>query len=350
MRTGISLYMGSGLATNTQVIKKAHAAGASFAFTSLQIPEETGIDQANETRRLLQLCREANLNLIADISPRTLAKLGYSSLTELKGTGIDYVRLDFGFSAAETVELSHDFHIVFNASTISKQDILAWRSAGADFTRFAACHNYYPKPLTGLSIERVSDINRELSDLGFTTMAFIPGDKDLRGPLHESLPTVEAHRGDTADQLAIDALELLEAKTDVIMVGDPDLSTRAWQRLGELSQGYVSLRANIEEPYVYVRNQIHHDRPDSSAYVIRSQESRGYAQLAQRSFDPQPYKQRPLGSISVGNDGYARYAGELEIARCDLPHEGRVNVIGQITHDNLPFLPHINSGFGFKLV
>ena len=158
MRTGISLYMGSGLATNIQIIDKAHAAGASFAFTSLQIPEETDIDQASETRRLLQLCREANLNLIADISPRTLAKLGYSSLSELKGTGIDYVRLDFGFSAAETVELSHDFHVVFNASTISKQDILAWRSAGADFTRFAACHNYYPKPLTGLSIERVANI------------------------------------------------------------------------------------------------------------------------------------------------------------------------------------------------
>ena len=350
MRTGISLYMGSGLATNIQIIDKAHAAGASFAFTSLQIPEETDIDQASETRRLLQLCREANLNLIADISPRTLAKLGYSSLSELKGTGIDYVRLDFGFSAAETVELSHDFHVVFNASTISKQDILAWRSAGADFTRFAACHNYYPKPLTGLSIERVANINRGLSELGFTTMAFIPGDKTLRGPLYEGLPTVEAHRGDTADQLAIDALELLEAKTDIVMVGDPDLSTRAWQRLTELSRGYVSLRASIEDSYAYVRQQIHHDRPDSSAYVIRSQESRGYAQLAQRSFDPQPYEQRLLGSISVGNIGYARYAGELEIARCNLPHEERVNIIGKIADDDLPFLPHINSGFGFKLV
>ncbi len=50
--------------------------------------------------------------------------------------------LILGFQAKETLALSKGFHIVFNASTISHEDIIAWQAAGADFARFTACHNF----------------------------------------------------------------------------------------------------------------------------------------------------------------------------------------------------------------
>ncbi len=39
-------------------------------------------------------------------------------------------------------------------------------------------------------------------------------------------------------------------------------------------KGYVTLHADIRPGYEFERAIIHHDRPDSSEYVIRSQESR----------------------------------------------------------------------------
>ena len=42
---------------------------------------------------------------------------------------------------------------------VYKRQIQNWAAAGADFTRFAACHNYYPKPYTGLSLDRVKAVS-----------------------------------------------------------------------------------------------------------------------------------------------------------------------------------------------
>ena len=50
MRTGISLYFASGYEANAEVVAKAQAAGCHYAFTSLQIPEEEGIDYRTEAR------------------------------------------------------------------------------------------------------------------------------------------------------------------------------------------------------------------------------------------------------------------------------------------------------------
>ncbi len=134
MRTGISLYFASGYEANAEVVAKAQAAGCHYAFTSLQIPEEEGIDYRTEARKLLELCRKAEINLIADVSPATLSKLGVQKFDELAELGITYVRLDFGFDAAETVELSRKFHVVFNASTITK-DAHAFRRLDSRFSR-----------------------------------------------------------------------------------------------------------------------------------------------------------------------------------------------------------------------
>lgn len=183
MKTGISVYFGSGRATCERVIERAAAAGVSYAFTSLQIPEETGVDYGHEARHLLGLLRDAEISLIVDVGPDTPAKLGCDSIEGLAGLGISHVRLDYGFTVEETVALSRTFHIVFNASTVTRDEIAAWRAAGADLTRFAACHNYYPKRFTGLALNDIRRMNDFLRSQGFQVLGFIPGDGEQRGPL-----------------------------------------------------------------------------------------------------------------------------------------------------------------------
>jgi len=222
--------------------------------------------------------------------------------------------------------------VVFNASTIMEEELLEWKRYGADFTRFAACHNFYPKQFTALSLKQTKEMNQRLKYLGFTTMAFVPGNLELRGPLFEGLPTVEAHRG-RKDQVLLNMLELYyEGFCDVVLIGDVDVEEQDWKDIQCLSNDYVELKADILPSYDYVKDIIHHDRPDSSEYVIRSQESRQYKQ-----------------EIRPENENQAQIS-ELEIARIDLPWEDRVNIIGQVQETHMKYLPYIQKGLGVKLV
>lgn len=351
MQTGISVYFSDGIEHNERLIKRAQAAGAKYAFTSMHIPEEQGVDYERDARHILGLMHEGGISLIVDVGPETYEKLGCDSIDELYDLGITHVRLDYGFSVEETVRLSHTFHIVFNASTVTKAEISAWRAAGADFSRFAACHNFYPKQHTGLALEDVRHINDRLSAYGFEVIGFVPGDADLRGPLHEGLPMIEGHRYRRGDL----ALNMLEAAygtgCDIVLVGDPGLTDGSWERLRQLSAGYVDLKASLSEPYGYLYEQAHHDRPDSSAEIIRSPESRTTLRPSSGiAPDASAGASRPVGTVAVSNSGYLRYEGELEISRVDVPGDERMNVAGRVVPEDLRLLPYIRDGFGFRLV
>lgn len=348
MNTGISLYFSNKKEENDSVIRKAVEHGARYVFTSLHIPEEDNSDLRNRVRELADSCSKGGLQLMVDVGPETLEKLNVTQIDELQKIGISHVRLDYGFSPEETVRLSKKFQVVLNASTITKEDIQAWRRAGADFTRFAACHNFYPKEYTGLSIRKVREINQRLQYLGFTTMAFVPGSRRLRGPLYEGLPTVEQHRRQK-EQVLLNMLELYaEGLCDVALIGDLDVEEKDWRAIGCLSHGYVELKADILPEYTFVRDTIHHDRPDSSDWLFRSQESRYW----RRKIEARPEEQasRKRGSIAVSNEAYLRYMGELEIARMDMPGDSRLNVIGQVCQEDQIYLPYIRNGLGVKLV
>lgn len=146
------------------------------------------------------------------------------------------------------------------------------REAGADVTRFAACHNFYPKPYTGLALEDIARVNLRLAALGFEIMAFVPGDANVRGPVFEGLPTVEAQRG-RASKVALNMLELAHgADCDIVLVGDPDLSDAGWAQFAQVSAGYVDLQCELELSYAYVRGRFITTDPTraSSSLGLRS--------------------------------------------------------------------------------
>lgn len=245
MNTGISLYFSNGIKKNEELIRKAIKNGVKYAFTSLHIPEEEGIDYRQDIKRLLLQCKEGNLQLIVDVGPETLEKLGVKNTGELKELGITHIRLDYGYDAKETVQLSKSFYVVFNASTLKDEELTEWKRLGADFTKFAACHNFYPKKYTALSIQAVKEVNQRLKYLGFTTMAFVPGNLELRGPLKEGLPTVEAHRT-RKDEVLLNMLELyFDGLCDVVLIGDVDVKEESWKEIYGLSEDYVELKAQL---------------------------------------------------------------------------------------------------------
>lgn len=344
MEMGFSIYLGTDEVKNGHVIQKAIAAGMRYAFTSLHIPEEKVSDYRGVIKRLLATCREAGIQLIADISPHTLEKLACVDYDALLALGFDYIRPDFGYTDLEIVQLSKKFHLVFNASTLCVNHLKNWEKLGADLTQLTACHNFYPKPLTGLSLKRVGEMNRAFKALGMTTMAFVSGNLDYREPLFLGLPTVEDQRN---GDVFLNMLQLQGAgASDVVLIGDVDVTDDVWERIKAYHGGYVALNAEIKAGYDFVKERVHHDRLDSSDHVIRSQASRcEYDQIAKGEV-----LERNKGAIWISNAAYLRYEGELEIARVDLEADERVNVIGYVAEEDQKYLPYIKAGMGFKFI
>lgn len=350
MKTGISIYLSSGPEKNEEVIHKAHAAGVTYGFTSLHIPEEEYSDYKEKVIHLLKLCSCAGISLSVDVDNETPSRLGIAKMEDLLQYGVSSIRLDYGFTDSEVVELSKNFHIVWNASAVTLADIRKWEKLGADVSKFTACHNYYPKPYTGLSLSRVKEINAGLKAYGFETEAFVPGDKDFRGPLYEGLPTVEDHRNCKED-LCVNMLELYQAYSDIVLVGDVDLSEEGWSSLKSLSRDVIPLRADFYEEFddiaQSIRGRVSHERPDSSEYVIRSCESRSW--FKDMTIQPQNTIECRSGSICISNDGYLRYKGEVEICRLKRPADNRVNVIGRIKDKDIRLIPYIKNEAAFVI-
>ena len=348
MKTGISIYLSSGIEQNEEVIRKARAACASYGFTSLHIPEEDYDDYKKRVVELLKLTHDAGIEMTMDVEGDTPSKLGLSKMEDLLDYGVTSIRLDYGFSDDEVVKLSHSFNIVWNASTVNPFDIRKWEKLGADIDRFTSCHNYYPKPYTGLDLNDVRDINKTLKSFGYTVSAFVPGDKTFRGPLNLGLPTIEDHRK-TKDDLVANMMDLYGAYTDIVMVGDVDISDDNWNRLHDLSDGYIRLHATFYDGAGASRisGNINHERPDSSPYIIRSQESRAY--FKDINIPAVNTIECTEGTICISNDEYLRYKGEIEICRTRRPADSKVNVIGQIVPDDLKYLPYIKNGMGFVI-
>lgn len=55
------------------------------------------------------------------------------------------------------------------------------------------------------------------------------------------------------------------------------------------------------------------------------------------------------GDIIVVNDSYSRYKGELQIALKDFPNDGRRNVVGHLSTDDLFLLDYIKPWSTFEL-
>ena len=343
IKTGFSLYLGSGFEKNKEVIKKASKANMNTVFTSLHIPEESVADYGFEVKRILAECVKHDLNVMVDVSNNTIDKLKINSLTELKKWGFSHLRIDFGISLEEIIELSKEFYIVLNTSTITQTELETLKEMGADFSKFSSCHNFYPKPLTGISLEDCYKRNELLKQYGIETMGFVAGNLDTRGPLHVGLPTVENHRYQPVLKSMLDLSK--NGACDVVLIGDIDLKDETYQQIEDLSNGFINLKAKIDPDYHYLLDIIHYDRVDKSEHVFRSVQSRQnfYKTRVQKTSD------RVVGTLCVSNQEYLRYEGEFEIMKKDHPKDDRVNVVGQLDKEDIDYLFLIDNEIGIKL-
>lgn len=322
--------------------------GFSGLFTSLHIPEDDATLYRKRIKKLGELAKNNQLDLMVDISGGALEKAGFSidHLSELVTMGITGLRMDDGFSMETIADCSHQMQVGLNASTITENELTRLRQLAADFQNLSVWHNYYPRPETGLDRQWFFAKNEWLRQEGLTVQAFIPGDGEKRGPLKAGLPTLEEHRN--CLPLAA-ALDLEQLGVDFVYVGDPTLSAKslaqfkAWlgkQRILLTCQ----LFKNASQSTVL---GVHYNRPDVARDVVRSRESR---RKRVNEVQPLPSRIRELGAITVDNSLYGRYMGELQLCKRNLLADERVNVVGQLVEEDFSLLPFIGANQEFELV
>lgn len=349
---GFSVFLHDGVTERMLFyMKRMVESGFKGIFTSIHIPEDDDSKYYAGLQKLGSFAREHQVDLVVDISGSALEKIGisFSDLSPLREVGITGIRIDYGISMELVAQASREIKIALNASTISPENLDALKQYRANFANMEAWHNYYPRPETGLGKKAFAQQNLRLKEAGFRVMAFVPGDGEKRGPLFEGLPTLEKHRH--ARPLAA-ALELLaECQVDKVFIGDPSITDESMEQFAYLMErGGLLLHASPASDSFEGRSPIltdeHSNRMDAARDVIRSQEARLLKQLP---IAPHNTVERPLGSVTVDNEDYGRYAGELQITLKDLPKDERVNVLGRVRKSDRPLLAYCKPGQTFKI-
>jgi len=347
---GASLYLSEGLEKNLDFINRMHEAGVQTIFTSMHIPEDDPEDTLKVLKQITAKINKYNIELMIDVSSNTFDIYGVEK-TEAKefftDLGVSSLRMDYGFSYEEMKDLSADFKIVLNASTIDDEISDDLQVVGFDLSDITVCHNFYPRENTGLGRKFLYERNAYLHDKGFRIQAFIPGDQEKRGPVYAGLPTLEEHRQVDPLHAYLDLVE--NFYVDEVLVGDIEMSVASLKRLDHyIAEGVITLpTAEIYTEVLDIFYDEHVNRPDVAADVVRSSKCR--IVLADETIKPNNNNMsRPTGTITIDNDKYGRYAGEIQITKKDLKADERVNVIGKITDAAKSLLPFIQGRTKFK--
>ncbi|MCA1035369.1 MULTISPECIES: MupG family TIM beta-alpha barrel fold protein [Bacillus] len=333
---GISFYLNDPSAEER--IRDAGSKGVKRGFTSLHIPEEKG-ELAAAAKRLLSAAKESGIDVYADVSMNTPAHLGVADLFALKDLGVAGLRLDDFFDHHLIVSLAEEFKIAVNSSILFEEDLKNLLSRGLKPDRLIGWHNFYPRRETGLGESFFHDQNKLFKSLGIPLAAYIPSRGEKRGPLYEGLPTLEKHRH--AEPFAAYA-ELKAAGIDDIYIGDPDIGAGLLEDLLAYEEDSVMpLRAeNFTLP-----EGIYATRPDQARDAVRFMNT--------RTTDPVPplnCGKRDAGTITVDNEHYGRYKGEVQITLSDLPADERVNIAGRIIEEDRPLLSFIKPGQKIRII
>ncbi len=347
---GASFYLGYGL-DNLTYLRAARQAGVQRYFTSLHVTE---LDPRGMAVSLQSSVADlgAQAEVIADVSPRTFDALGArpDNLEPLAALGIRGLRIDYGFpleTIARMADNPFGIKVVLNASTVDPRVVEGVLPLG----RVEFWHNFYPRPETGLSFEWMVGQSQALRQLGFRVGAFLPWLPEARPPLGLGLPTVERHR---SLDVRLAAAELIRSGAiDTVVMGDPCADLTVLLALREMIEDrIIPLRVMVSElgPREQATvNALHTSRRDPSELVLRSATSRTMAAIGE-GVPARNCSARPRYTITIDNEGYQRYAGELQITLCDLPADERVSVVGRVVQEDWPLVDLVEPGGKFRLV
>ncbi|TDT72477.1 hypothetical protein EV215_0283 [Hypnocyclicus thermotrophus] len=351
-KLGISIYPEHAtFEKNKTYLNLAKKYGFTRIFTCL-LSSDGDLDTFKKT---ISYAKNLNFKIIADVSPAVLNKLGvdYDNLEFFNTLNVDGLRLDESYSGNEESIMTfnpYELIIELNASTGTKylENILSYHP---NLHKLTGCHNFYPKRLSGLSKENFIKSSLDFKKAGIRLAAFVNSQNATFGPwnISEGLCTLEEHRDLPIDTQAKDLF--YSDLIDDVIIANCFASEEELKKLSEINKELITLDIETEielsdTEYNIVFKELHYYRGDASNYTIRSTMPRiKYT----NSIPPKNTRDIQKGDVFIENDNYLRYKGELHIALQNIKNNGKSNVIGRISNNDLRFLDIITPWKKFKL-
>ena len=353
---GMSLYCGTEYSLDEikRQIDIGESVGINTLFTSLQLPEADAKVVLRDFPKMAEYAHLHGMKVEADIAERTTTQFGIDihDLKAIKAFGVDYARLDGGYTIEQIAEATHNdlgIHMVLNAATITENKLLKLDSLGINKKQAHFCHNFYPMRYTGLQIDRAAEINALIHEYGYRVTGFIPSNAHKRIGVSLGLPTVERHRNmDTFT--AIEECKALGF--DDIFFGDDLASKEELLMLVNRHPTAITFR---------MKPEIEGDVMDWLLGRELRQIQKNIPEIIRSHFnDPESiYKKNAVNGVSedirrgdvlMCKTELLRYAGEVQIARKDLPADPSIGRIGRIIDKDLPLLESFRTGGRFMLI
>lgn len=316
-------------------INKMVKTGIKDVFISLHINEE--IKNKPKIIEFLKFLNGWDLNLIADVSPIAFEVF---TIEELKSYNIKKIRLDFGFSLNQTIELAKDFALVLNASTITEEEIIYFKNNDLDLSKVEFLHNFYPKEETALSLEQFLNLNQVFEKYNLKISSFIPGDDKLRGPIYKGLPTIEEQRD---QDLLLNYLEM-KKYCENIYIGDISITDKSIEKIKNILANKIYLEIeniNLAKKFLNIPLNI---RRDSNHLNIRIEDSRTKLKT-EEAIKEENCVARKKGFITQDNHLAKRYNGEIMIAKQDLPQREDLNVVAKINKNYIKYINYLTAKY-----
>ncbi|ROR29113.1 hypothetical protein EDD66_10348 [Mobilisporobacter senegalensis] len=318
----------------------------SYIFTTFHMSEEFDNTYIERAMDMCSYIKNLGFKIIGDVSRKTLEFFQVDSLIKFaKQMNLSILRIDYGFTEEEILELAEQMPICINASTVTDDFIHTIASKNLDVY---GIHNFYPRPETGLDEELFRTLNKKLKENGIKVLAFAAGDISKRGPVYEGLPTLEAHRYTATYAATLDLL--LNYGVDGVFIGDGIISKyQADLIFGFIDTNIINLPVEFNDMGKELYEKEFTIRVDSPRWLKRLQESREYSCFG-REITPEECKVRSVGSVTIDNISYQRYSGEIQIIVEELPADEKVNVIGHIPKEYHILLKSIKNGTKIRFV
>ncbi|AMC93040.1 outer surface protein [Erysipelothrix larvae] len=350
-KLGISIYPDKSSVSDMKTyIENAAHAGFSRIFSCLLSVDKSKAVIVEEFKDINDFAHELGFEVIVDVSPRVFNELGisYNDLSFFKEIGADGLRLDQGFTGLEEAMMTYnpyDLLIEINASmdTHTIDTIMDYQP-----NRFnlISCHNFYPHPYTGLSLDFFNKANAHFTRYGLRTAAFVTSQAPASfgpWPVSDGLCTLELHRNLPLDVqikhfIAMDSV-------DDILISNCYPSPQELKAVSKINLTKVNFSCTLIDNLPEIETKIvleepHFNRGDVNENLIRSTQSRvKYKGHAFELVNVPDIIRR--GDIIIESKDYGHYAGELMIAKTDMKNSGKSNVVGRINEDEVFLLDYI---------
>ncbi|MGY3745995.1 DUF871 domain-containing protein [Vagococcus salmoninarum] len=358
-KLGISIYPERSTFEKDQAyLDLAHKYGFKRVFTSLlQISDDKETVLAG-FKKVVDYANSLEMEVMVDINPALFEQLGisYDDLSFFHDMGADGVRLDIGFTGQEEARMTRNpygIKIEINMSTGTGyvDNIMSY---SPNLNNLLGSHNFYPHRYSGLGYDHFVMCTEKFTKYGINTMAFVNSHDATFGPwpTQDGLCSLEDHReleiGTQVKHL------VLTGMIDDILVGNAYASEAELKAMSEaFNAEYPTVKVDVaaditadEEKVLF--ESLHSYRGDRSEYLLRSTMTR--ITFKDLPFPAHNTVDMVKGDVLIDNVEFGQYKGETQIALQEMKNDGRVNVVGKITPDELFLLDFLKPWSNFKLI